>query len=355
MTREEQKKNFDRERLALSDRIRHDDLLSPSAFKVGAELCSRLSFSSGFADCDQDYLVKRLSLSERTVKMAVKALQLAGHFEVVRPGRRSSNRYRPIFKPREVQNLHLPETPEVQNLHLPEVERGKKRSPQVQNLPVSQVQNLPLSIPLKKDSFPSLSGPAGGEAASAPDGAGGSPRQNLDRLNARLKQRLGEKVFAGWFGPKLAGAEFAPAAVTLFFPTAFHANHVKTQYEAAILEGLRADHPDVDRVTIAVAKAAPARPENPDARWLLEQGVPLVGEAMGYAPHKAGEAIAALMKRCGNDAAGLRRIIADAAARGLSGDQFRDVLQAGTKELLFADQKKLPLPMMTVKPERKAS
>ena len=129
----ELKKNFDRERLALSDRIRGDDLLSPAFRIVGGELASRLSFNSGFADADQNYLAKKLGLSLRTVKMAVKALQLAGHFEVVRPGRRSSNRYRPIFETRQVQNLPLPETPQVQNLPLPE-------TPQVQNLHLPEAE-----------------------------------------------------------------------------------------------------------------------------------------------------------------------------------------------------------------------
>lgn len=354
MTRDDQKKDFDRQRLALSDRIRRDDRLTGSFRTVGAELASRLSLSSGFADADQDYLAKKLGLSERTVKMAVKALQLTGHFEVVRPGKRSSNRYRPIFEPREVQNLPVPEIPQVQNLPVPKVERGKKRSRDGQILHSPQVQNLPLSIPLK-NLFPSLSEAPAGAAASAPDGAGGAPRQNLDRLSARLQQRLGEKVFAAWFGAKLTGADFAPAAVTLSFATAFLADHVRSHFETAVLECVRADHPGLQRLIIAVGKAAPARPQNPDARWLLDEGVPLVGEALGYAPQKAGEAIAAWMKRCGNDAAGLRRIIADAAARGLTGEQFRDVLQAGTKELLFADQKKLPLRPVAVNTERKAS
>jgi hypothetical protein len=354
MTRDEQIKDFNRKRLALSDRIRRDDLLSPSAAWVGAELAARLSFSSGFADADQDFLGETLGLSLRSVKMAVKALQLAGHFEVVRPGKRSSNRYRPIFEPRQVQNLPLPETPQVQNLHLPEAGRGKKRSREGQNLHSPQVQNLPLSTSLQ-NLFPSLSEAPAGEAASAPDGAGVSPRQNLDRLNARLRQRLGEKVFASWFGPKLTGADFAPDAVTLNFSTTFHANHVRTHFEATILECARADRPDLQRVAIAVAGAAPARPENPDARWLVDEGVPMVSDAMGWAPQKANEAVFEWLKRCGNDPAGLRRIITNAAARQLTGGQFRDVLQAGTKDLLFADQRKLPLNPVAVNIERKAS
>ena len=210
------------------------------------------------------------------------------------------------------------------------------------------------SIPLK-NLFPSLSGKPAGEAASAPDGAGGSPRQNLDRLSARLQQRLGNAVFEAWFGAKLTGASFAPDAVSLSFPTRFHADHVRTHFETAILECARAEHPGLQRIVIAIARPAPARPENPDARWLLDEGAPLVGDAMGYAPDKAATAVWDWLKRCGNDPAGLRRIIADAAARGLAGDQFRDVLQARTKDLLFADQKKLPLNPVAVNIERKAS
>jgi hypothetical protein len=354
MTREEREKKFNYDRLALSDRIRRDDRLTGSFRIVGAELASRLSFSSGVAEADQLFLEKELGLSLRTVKMAVKALQLTGYFEVVRPGRRSSNRYRPIFDAPEVQNLHLPESREVQNLPLPEAGRGKKGSPEVQKTTAGRGKICPTST-FFKDFFPSLSGSAAGAAASAPDGAGGSPRQNLDRLSARLQQRLGDGVFAAWFGAKLTGAHFAPDAVTLSFPTEFHANHVRTHFEAAILECGRADLPDLQRVAIAVARAAPARPENPDARWLLDEGAPLVGDAMGFAPDKAAAAVWEWLKRCGDDPAGLRRIIADAAARGLTGDQFRDVLQLRTKELLFADQKKLPFKPTAVNTERKAS
>src|SRR3954453_15084049 len=110
MTRDELKKDFDRQRLALSDRIRRDDRLTGSFRIVGAELASKLSFSSGYAEADQAYLEEKLGLSLRTVKMAIRALQLAGHFKVDRPGRRSSNRYWPVFEAPQVQNLPLPET-----------------------------------------------------------------------------------------------------------------------------------------------------------------------------------------------------------------------------------------------------
>jgi DNA-binding transcriptional ArsR family regulator len=353
VTRDEALRAFNAKKLAAMDRVRRDPRLTGATRAVGGELLSRLDARTGeVLPTDETYLKDKLGLGLRTVKRAIAALLDTGYFEVRKAGR--SNRYRPVLDPeKQVPKWPLSETPQVPKWPLSEADRGQNGPEQVPKSAENRGQNGPpitlektLSLPLQ-----------GGEAASAPEGAGGPPpKQDLERLRARLKQRLGEEVFASWFGEKLTGASLAPDAVTLILPNQFHANHVKTHFETAVLECVRADHPEILRlVAIAAKPASPARPEHPDARWLVDEGVPLVGEAMGYAPDKAAAAIWGWLKRCGDDPSGLRRIIADAAARQLAGAQFRDVLQAGTRELRFKDQTKLPLNPVAVKLERKAS
>jgi hypothetical protein len=342
MTREEAIKDFNRQRLAAMDRVRRDGRLSASIRTVGAELFSRLDFDTGDAYPSEEYLVEKLLLSPRTVKMAVKALQQAGYFVIRKVGR--CNRYQPVFEAAEqVQNLPQSESQQVQNLPLSGSDRGKIRPEQVQKTSPNRCKKgPPTSLETSLGLLPGAAGSVG-----APDGAA-APAYALGIAGERLRERLGDDVYASWLA-KLRLVSETGEVLTLSAPSKFLANYIKTHFAEAIAKCW----PFTGRLEIVVAQAvapiARREAENPDARWLIDTGIGLVSDQLRIDRKAADRTLTSWLARCGNDAAGLRKIISDAAARELVGLHFREVVKRRTRELSFADQSALPLKLMAVK------
>jgi hypothetical protein len=348
-------RDFTRQKLAAMDRVRCDSNLSASIRTVGAEMFSLCVYELGYAYPSEQYLVEKLGISVRTVKMAVKALQEAGYFRVEKHGR--NNVYRPLFdqgvrssENKQVQKLHLSENQQVQKLPLSEPDRCKKRPEQVQKTSPNRCKKrTPISLEISLGA----SARGGAERAGEPNGAG-APAPDHPDPHGRLRQRLGEAVFASWFANAWV-VSIADGILTLAAPTAFTANYIRTQYDQALLDCWRAD--GVERVEIVVAaKSAPvssAPPQAPDARWLIETGRHIVAKRLFVGADKADRAIVEWLKRCGNDATGLRAILAAADARDLAGDDFRSFVKQQTRALHHAGQAALQFPPMVVK--RRAS
>jgi hypothetical protein len=338
-------KTFHAKKLAIADRIRHDGRLSASIRIIGAEICSLTNFRTGYSWAPEKYLAEKLSVTDRTIKRAIVALKAAGWIAVERVGR--SNRYRPIFAALEQGTIcPLLEPQQGTICHPSDADRGQNR-PQKGTIstgnrgqkgpPISL--EISLGISARAETAP---------AVGAPDGAAGHGEFDLGLPGAALLQRLGDDVFRSWLG-KVAVVEISGDEVVLSAPTSFLADYIAANFEAAIVACWRLQHPSVSRLRMTVAarvtpistRRKPA--ENADARWLVDVGVGLVAERLHATRASADKTVVAWLRRCGNDARGLRKIIAEAAEQQLTEDQFANVIKQRTRALLCADQTTLPL------------
>jgi biotin operon repressor len=89
-------KDFARARLQAADELRRDGKLSPAARIVGLEIFSCVNQASGKAFPSEATIARRLGITDRTVRTAVKQLADAGHINVTRR-RGRSNLYSPTF------------------------------------------------------------------------------------------------------------------------------------------------------------------------------------------------------------------------------------------------------------------
>jgi biotin operon repressor len=89
-------KDFTRARLQAADELRRDGKLSAAARLVGLEIFSYVNQASGGAFPSQATIARRLGITERTVRTAVKQLVDAGHINV-RRRRGRNNLYWPAF------------------------------------------------------------------------------------------------------------------------------------------------------------------------------------------------------------------------------------------------------------------
>jgi biotin operon repressor len=89
-------KDFTRARLQAADELRRDGKLSAAARLVGLEIFSYVNQASGEAFPSQATIARRLGITERTVRTAVKQLVDAGHINV-RRRRGRNNLYSPAF------------------------------------------------------------------------------------------------------------------------------------------------------------------------------------------------------------------------------------------------------------------
>ena len=335
--RGEAEKAFNTQKLALADRIRHDGRLSGSLRMVGAEICSLTNFKTGYAWAPEKYLAEKLGLAHRTIKMAIAALKAAGYIEVRKVGR--NNRYVPIFAAVEKgQNLPLSKTEQGQNTPLSDADRGKIRPEQGQKTTADRGKKVP---PISLGTSLGISSPAeAGAVGAAPDGAAG-PSFDLGLPGVALMERLGGDVFRSWLG-KVAVVSIGPDELVLQAPSQFVASYIANNFEGPVLAAWRVQQPGLSKLSLVVAPTPISRkkPENPDARWLVDVGIGIVIDRL-HEPRAAAErTILAWLKRCGNDAAGLRRIIAETAALDVveTEDQFRNIVKQRTKALLFAGQ-----------------
>ena len=89
-------KDFTRARLQAADQLRRDGKLSAAARLVGLEIFSYVNEASGEAFPSEATIARRLGITDRTVRTAVKQLADAGRIKVTRrPGR--NNLYSPAF------------------------------------------------------------------------------------------------------------------------------------------------------------------------------------------------------------------------------------------------------------------
>src|SRR5262249_13469727 len=89
-------KGFLRARLQAADELRRDGKLSAAARLVGLEIFSYVNEASGEAFPSEATIARRLGITDRTVRTAVKQLADAGRIKVTRrPGR--NNLYSPAF------------------------------------------------------------------------------------------------------------------------------------------------------------------------------------------------------------------------------------------------------------------
>ncbi len=93
---------FKRAKFALADRLRRDTRLSPYARLIGLEMISRSWEHRGCTDCEE-WFVKTIGASRRTVIEAIKELENFGYIRIERKCG-CTNRYFLIFEP--VQILH---------------------------------------------------------------------------------------------------------------------------------------------------------------------------------------------------------------------------------------------------------
>jgi DNA-binding FadR family transcriptional regulator len=89
-------KDFARARLQAADELRRDGKLSTAARLVGLEIFSYVNQASGEAFPSEATIARRLGITDRTVRTAVKHLADAGHMNVTRR-RGRSNLYSPTF------------------------------------------------------------------------------------------------------------------------------------------------------------------------------------------------------------------------------------------------------------------
>jgi biotin operon repressor len=89
-------KDFLRARLQAADELRRDGNLSPAARLVGLEIFSYVNQASGEAFPSQATIARRLGITDRTVRTAVKQLADAGRINV-RGRRGRNNLYSPNF------------------------------------------------------------------------------------------------------------------------------------------------------------------------------------------------------------------------------------------------------------------
>jgi hypothetical protein len=143
-------------------------------------------------------------------------------------------------------------------------------------------------------------------------------------------------------------------AVTVTAPNAFVVSRIRSHYPDALLTAFRVMRPTLAKVDIVASNVVTpdvadfagrkAECDPADARWLLEEGIPLVSLRTGRGRGGANEQLKAWLERSGNNAAGLRKILVEAERQGLDGEDFVGVVKKRTKDLMFADQKPLPMP-----------
>lgn len=349
----EAEKAFNAMKAALADRIRHDARLSASTRAIGAEICSLMNFKTGYCWAAEDYFEEKLGMGLRTVKRGIAALRETGHIVVEKVGRK--NRYRaPTDASGQVPIWPLSDQRQGPKRPASGEERGQKIPDRGQKGP---------PIGAKKDPLSSLEislgilAPADAGASGAPDGAAG-PEFDLGVPGVLLRQRLGDDVFRSWLG-KVAVVSIADGELTLSAPTRFLASYIKTNYEAQILECWRLERGGIDRLRVTVVEPAVVpisrRQENPDARWLVDDGIGLVADRLHATREKADKKLRTWLQRCGRDVAGLRRIIEQAAALDLDEVQFSNVVKQRTKALLNAEQQPLEFMRGPVSVKRSAS
>jgi len=89
-------KDFARARLQAADELRRDGKLSAAARLVGLEIFSYVNQASGEAFPSEATIARRLGITDRTVRTAVKQLADAGRINVTRR-RGRNNLYSPTF------------------------------------------------------------------------------------------------------------------------------------------------------------------------------------------------------------------------------------------------------------------
>lgn len=338
-------KAFRARKLELADRIRHDGRLSGSIRTIGAELCSLANARTGYAWAAEKHLVEKLGVGERTVKRAVAALKAAGYFEVTKVGR--NNRYRPIFSGEQGSIWPLSDEQQGPAWPLSGENGGQKRHEQGPKTTENRGQKGP---PISLENSLGISARAETGAVGAPAGAAG-PEFDLGLPGVALRQRLGDDVFRSWLG-KVAVISVGEALV-LQAPSRFVADYLVSNFETQILAAWRVQHAAVLRLRVEIAPKAATpitrRAENPDARWLVDQGVDLVADRLHVTRASAEKTIVAWLQRCGRDTAGLRGILEGAAVLDLDESQFAVVVKQRTRALLHADQNPLPLRPVAIK------
>lgn len=342
----EAEKAFDANKLELADRIRHDGRLSGSIRTIGAEICSLSNFATGYCWAGEKYLVEKLGVGERTVKRAVAALKAAGYFEIIKVGR--NNRYRPIFDAEQGSNWPLLETQQGPKLPLSREEGGQNSPEQGPKSPEDRGQKGPaISLEISLG----ISSRAEAGASGAPGGAARAGNFDLGLPGVLLRKRIGDAKFASWLG-KVAFVSLEDGELTLSAPTRSAASYIATNFTEVILECWRLERGGVDRLRMTVVEqVTPLRPrrEDPDARWLVDQGVAIVADRLRCTRASADKTLIGWLKRCGRDVGGLRRIIEEAADQELVEEQFGNVVKQRTRALLQADQPALRLPPVPLK------
>ena len=330
-------KTFRAQKLAMADLIRRDkgNKLSGSTKMVGTEICSLTNFKTGYAWASEVAIAQALGLGHRTIKLAIAALKAAGYILVEKVGR--NNRYRPNFDLlKQGQSLPLFDAEKGQGLPLSDAERGKDRREQGQKTTENRGKKVP---PISLENSLAIS--SGAEAAAvgaAPSGAAGLSF-DLGLPGAALRQRLGDEVFRSWLG-KVAFVGVAAGELVLSAPDPFVASRIARDFEAQILASWRLQHPDIVRLrmTVRQSSAASISARDPNFLWLAQTGIGVVASCAGITRERAHDRLEGWLKRCAQDAAGVRRIVESAAAFDISGPRFINTVNEGVAALHGAEQ-----------------
>lgn len=341
-------KAFTARKLALADQVRHDGRLSASTRLIGAEICSLTNVKTGYSWASVEFLAEKLTVTDRTIKRAIVALREAGYITIEKVGR--NNRYRPVFEALEKgTNCPLSETEQGTFCPPSEPERGHPRPEQGTILPENRGQKSP---PISLEISLGISARAEAGAGGAPGGAARAGNFDLGLPGVLLRKRLGDGKFASWLG-KIGVVSLADGELTLSAPSRFIADYIKTNFTELIIDCWRLERGGVDRLRVTVVEqgAVPLRPrrEDPDARWLVDEGIAIVADRLRCTRANAERLLIGWTKRCGRDVAGLRRIIGEAADQELVEEQFANVVKQRTRALLQADQPALRLPPVPLK------
>lgn len=329
------KKAFDARMLEHAKRIRRDPSLSGKTQTVGAELSSLINFETGDSWASQDYLSETLGMPKRTVKWAIARLRDAGYFEIIKAG--LNNRYRPILEAEKGQSLPLLEIDKGQSLPLVEPDRGKNGPNKGQESTPNRGKNVP---PIYLSTSLRTFAPADAEAVGAtPDGAAG-PSFDLGVAGVELRRQLGDDVFRSWLG-QVAVVSIGEDELVLQAPTRFVAERLINNYESRILAAWRIEHPALERLRTVVAPTpiAPKRPDDPDVRWLAEEGIEIARRRLRVSQKRAARAVSNWLHRCKN-ASVLRRILfeADQLSNIETEAQFRNIVNERTRRILSEGQ-----------------
>lgn len=258
-------------RMDWTDALALDARLSHVAFRVACIIGFHFNKNAGDTFVKQDTIARVAGLCPRTVRNAIGELETLGYILVRRRelGTRADGRR--VCGGKGIANTYLPAldksqvaatsagTKLAERAKLAWTERTAKRRPK--EAPGCHLgDNQRRQNPAAKEApgcLPTLNLPTEGNPTALSAGPCQGP------ASERLKRRLGDAVFASWFGRVRVG-EIAGDTFTLVAPTRFIRDHIATHLIDDVLFAWQAERPEIRRVVVVTAQGS-ARSAAPSA------------------------------------------------------------------------------------------